>query len=59
MTDCGTCGGKKSVEDLNLPIVKGLDGDKTVNVLRETGCEGFVESRRLVEDCQLTGETVV
>ena len=35
----GACGGKKSVEDLKLPVVKGLDGDKTVKVLRDTGCE--------------------
>ena len=40
MVDCGACGGKKSVEDLNLPVVRGLVGDKTVNVLRDTGCEG-------------------
>ena len=40
LVDCGACGGKKSVEDLNLPVVKGLVGDKTVNVLRDTGCEG-------------------
>ena len=27
MVDCGACGGKKSVEDLILPVVKGLVGD--------------------------------
>ena len=56
MVDCGACGGKKSVEDLNLPVVNGFDGDKTVNVLRDTTCEGVVVSRRLVEDSQLTGK---
>ena len=35
--------------ELNLPVVKGLGGDKTVNVLRGTGCEGVVVSRRLVQ----------
>ena len=50
MVDCGACGGKKSAEDLNLPVVKGLVGDKTVNVLRDTGGEGIVVGRRLVED---------
>ena len=54
--DSGACGGKKSVEDLNLPVVKSLVGDKTVNVLRDTSCEGVVVSRRLVEDSQLTGK---
>ena len=56
MVDCGACGGKKSVDDLNLPVVKGLVGDKTVNVLRDTGCEGVVVGRMLVEDSQLTGK---
>ena len=56
MVDCGADGGKKSVEDLNLPVVKSLLGDKTVNILRDTSCEGVVVSRRLVEDSQLTGK---
>ena len=56
MVDCGACGGKKSVEDLNIADVKGLVGDKTVNVLRDTGCEGLVVNRRLVGDSQLTGK---
>ena len=29
MIDCGACGGKGSARELNLPIVKGLVGDKT------------------------------
>ena len=41
------------MEDLNLPVVKGLARDKAVNVLRDTGCEGVVVGRRLVEDSQL------
>ena len=56
MVDCGACGCKKSVEDLNLFVVKGLVGDKNVNVLRHTGCEGVVVSRTLVEDSQLMGK---
>ena len=47
------------MEDLNLPVVKGLVGDKTVNVLRDTSCEGDVVSRRLVEDSQLTGKCLI
>ena len=41
MINCGACGGKGSARELNLPIVKGLVGDKTVDVLRDTGCEGI------------------
>ena len=56
MVDCGACGGKKSVENLNLPVVKGFVGDNTVNVLRDTSCECIEVGRRLVEDSQLTGK---
>ena len=51
MIDCGACGGKESPRELNLPIAKGLVGDKTVDVLRGTGCDGVV-----VDDNQLTGK---
>ena len=56
MIDCGACGGKGSARELNLPIVKGLVGDKTVDVLRDTRCEGVVVRRELVDDDQLTGK---
>ena len=56
MVDCRAYGGKKSVEDLNLPVVKSLDGDKTVNILRDTSCEGVVVGRRLFEASQLLGK---
>ena len=56
MITCGACGGKGSAEQLNLPIVKGLVGDKTVDVLRNTGCEGVVVRRGLVDDDQLRGK---
>ncbi|KAK3750045.1 hypothetical protein RRG08_027368 [Elysia crispata] len=45
MIDCGACGGKGSARELNLPIVNGLVGDKTVDVLRDTGCDGVVVCR--------------
>ncbi|KAK3778704.1 hypothetical protein RRG08_012977 [Elysia crispata] len=56
MIDCGACGGKGSARELNLPIVKGLVGDKTMDVLRDTGCEGVAVRRGLVSDDQLTGK---
>ena len=58
MIDCGACGGKESARELNLPIVKGLVGDKTVDVLRDTGCEGVVVRRGLVDDNQQQGNAV-
>ncbi|KAK3758655.1 hypothetical protein RRG08_061098 [Elysia crispata] len=36
MIDCGALGGKESARELNLPIIKGLGGDKTVDALRDT-----------------------
>ena len=56
MIDCGPCGGKGSARELNLPIIKGLVGEKTVDVLRDTGCEGVVVPRWIVDDDQLTGQ---
>ena len=44
------------MEDQKLPVVKDLVGDNTINVLKDTGCEGIVVGRRLVEDGQLTGK---
>ena len=54
MIDCEAFGGKGSARELNLPIVKGLVGDKTVDVLRDIGCEGVVVRCGLVDDDQLT-----
>ena len=56
MVDCGAYGGKKSVEDLNLPVVNSFVGEKTVNILRDTSCKAVVVSRRLFEASQLTGK---
>ena len=56
MINCRACGGKGSARELNLPIVKGLVGDKTMDVLRNTGFEGVVVRRGLVDDDQLTGK---
>ena len=53
IVDGGACESEKSVEDLNIPVVKGPVGDKTVNLLRDTDFKGVVVSRRLVEDSQL------
>ena len=44
------------MEDLNLPVVKGLAVYKTVNLLKDTRCEGVVVSRRLIEHSQVTGK---
>ena len=57
VTNCGVCGDVEPVSKLNLPVVRGLVGDKPVDVLRDTGCDGVVVRRDLVSDDQLTGKT--
>ena len=54
MIDCAACCGNESARELNLPIVKGLVGDKTVDVTRDKGCEGVVVHRVLADDDQQT-----
>ena len=54
MIDCGASGDKESARELNLPIVKDLVGEKMLDVLKDTDCEGVVVRRGLVDDDQLT-----
>ena len=49
------------VEPLNgvrskMPVVKGRVGEKTVDVLRDTGCSGVVVKKDLVGEDQFTGD---
>ena len=39
-----------------MPVVKGKIGDKTVDVLRDTGCSGIVVKKELVSKEQYTGD---
>ena len=43
-------------ERLKMPVVKGRVGEKTVDVLRDTGCSGIVVKKNLVSEDQLTGD---
>ena len=38
-----------------MPVVKGRVGEKSVDVLRDTGCSGIVVKRDLVSEDQFTG----
>ena len=40
---------------LKMPVVKGRVGEKTVDVLRDTGCSGIVVKKNLVSEDQFTG----
>ena len=39
-----------------MPVVKGRVREKTVDVLRDTGCSGVVVKKDLVGEDQLTGD---
>ena len=39
-----------------MPVVKGRVGEKTVEVLRDTGCTGVVVKKDLVDEDQFTGD---
>ena len=45
-----------SGDRLKMPVVKGRVGEKTVDVLRDTGCSGIVVKKSLVSEDQLTGD---
>ena len=39
-----------------MPVVKGRVGEKSVDVLRDSGCSGIVVKRNLVSEDQFTGD---
>ena len=41
---------------LKMPVVKGRVGEKTVDVLRDTGCSGIVIKKNLATEDQFTGD---
>ena len=45
-----------SGDRLKMPVVKGRVGEKTVDVLRDTGCSGIVVKNSLVSEDQFTGD---
>ena len=45
-----------SGERSKMPVVKGKIGDRTDDVLRDTGCSGIVVKKELVSEGQLTGD---
>ena len=45
-----------SGDRLKMPVVKGRVGEKTVDVLRDTGCSGTVVKKNLVSEDQFTGD---
>ncbi|GFO45341.1 gypsy retrotransposon integrase-like protein 1 [Plakobranchus ocellatus] len=56
MTNCAALRDPKKTRNLGLPVLKIEIGGREVDVMRDTGCEGVVVRKQLVDASQLTGE---
>ncbi|GFR87729.1 zinc finger protein [Elysia marginata] len=56
MMNCAALSDPEKTKSLLLPILRGEIGGREVDVMRDTGCEGVVVRRKLVDAGQLTGE---
>ncbi|GFO41784.1 gypsy retrotransposon integrase-like protein 1 [Plakobranchus ocellatus] len=56
MTNCAALRDPQKTRSLGLPVLKGEIGGREVEVMRDTGCEGVVVRKQLVDASQLTGE---
>ncbi|GFO24783.1 LOW QUALITY PROTEIN: gypsy retrotransposon integrase-like protein 1 [Plakobranchus ocellatus] len=56
MTNCAALRDPEKTRSLGLPVLKGEIGGREVDVMRDTGCEGVVVRKQLVDTSQLTGE---
>ncbi|GFO36303.1 Zinc finger protein [Plakobranchus ocellatus] len=56
MTKCAALRDPEKTRSLGLPVLKGEIGGREVDVMRDTGCEGVVVRKQLVDASQLTGE---
>ncbi|GFS23681.1 reverse transcriptase [Elysia marginata] len=56
MMNCAALSDQEKTKSLRLPILTGEIGGREVDVMRDTGCEGVVVRRQLVDAGHLTGE---
>ncbi|GFN82371.1 5' exonuclease apollo [Plakobranchus ocellatus] len=56
MTNCAAVRDREKTRSLGLPVLKGERGGHEVDVMRDTGCEGVVVRKQLLDASQLTGE---
>ncbi|GFO00799.1 Zinc finger protein [Plakobranchus ocellatus] len=56
MANCAALRDPEKTRSLGLPVLKGQIGGREVDVMRDTGCEGVVVRKQLVDTSQLTGE---
>ncbi|GFO17880.1 reverse transcriptase [Plakobranchus ocellatus] len=56
MKNCAALRDPEKTRSLGFPVLKGEIGGREVDVMRDTGCEGVVVRKQLVDVSQLTGE---
>ncbi|GFO41258.1 Zinc finger protein [Plakobranchus ocellatus] len=56
MTNCAALRDPEKTRSLGLPVLKGEIGGREVDMMRDTGCEGVVVRKQLLDASQLTGE---
>ncbi|GFO46515.1 Zinc finger protein [Plakobranchus ocellatus] len=56
MTNYAALRDPEKTGSLGLPVIKGEIGGRKVDVMRDTGCEGVVVRKQLVDASQLTGQ---
>ncbi|GFO41266.1 Zinc finger protein [Plakobranchus ocellatus] len=56
MTNCAALRDLEKSRSLGLPVLKGEIGSREVDVMCDTGCEGVVVRKQLVDASHLTGE---
>ncbi|GFR72345.1 hypothetical protein ElyMa_000377200 [Elysia marginata] len=56
MANCAALSDPEKTKSLRLPILRGEIDGREVDVMGDTGCEGVVVRRQLVDAGQLTGE---
>ncbi|GFO19509.1 Zinc finger protein [Plakobranchus ocellatus] len=56
MTNCAALRDPEKTRSLGLPVLKGQIGGREVDVMRDTGCEGVVVRKQLVDASHLAGE---
>ncbi|GFO29991.1 hypothetical protein PoB_005649600 [Plakobranchus ocellatus] len=54
MTNCAALRDPEKTKNLGLPVLKGKIGGREVDVICDTGCEGVVVRKQLVDASQLT-----
>ncbi|GFO11549.1 hypothetical protein PoB_003805400 [Plakobranchus ocellatus] len=57
VTNCAALGDPRRTRDIRVYFLRGEIGGRDFDVMRDTGCEGVVVRKGLIEESQLTSES--